>query len=109
VDAYGHASLDRNPLHFDPEVAALAGLPRPPVHGMLIVGCFEAYVADWRPGADIVKLSAKFVRPVLLDDSIEIAGKVVRAAEGQPAVLRLTVKAKGTGDIACLAEIFLRP
>lgn len=109
VQAYGEASLDMNPLHFDPEIAARAGLLRPPVHGMLIVGFFERYLADWRPGARIVKLSAKFIRPVLLGDSIEMTGKVVRAAEGQPAVLRLTVKAVESGDITCLAEVFLHP
>lgn len=112
VAAYAAASADTNPLHSDPALAAKAGLARPPIHGMLIMGCFEAYLATWRPGATIRKLSAKFIRPVLVDEGIEVTGKVVQAALGQPAVLRLTVKrhAEGAaGDLVCLAEAFVVP
>jgi acyl dehydratase len=109
VAAYAQASRDDNPLHFDPEIAARAGLERPPVHGMLIMGCFEPYVGAWRPEAEIVKLSAKFIRPVLTGDRIELSGKVVRVTADGPAVLRLTVRGENGGEIACLAEIFVAP
>ncbi len=110
VVAYAGASADDNPLHTDPELAAKAGLARPPIHGMLIMGCFESYLAAWRPDATIRKLSAKFIRPVLVDEGIEVTGKVVQAVPGQPVVLRLTVKrhAEGTpSDLVCLAEAFI--
>ncbi|MGD0635084.1 MAG: MaoC family dehydratase [Beijerinckiaceae bacterium] len=109
VVAYAQASGDDNPLHFDPDIAARAGLERPPVHGMLIMGCFEPYIGAWRPEAKIVKLSAKFIRPVLTGDRIELSGKVVRVAQDGPAVLRLTVRGENGRDIACLAEIFIVP
>jgi acyl dehydratase len=109
VAAYALASGDDNPLHSDPAIAARAGLERPPVHGMLIMGCFESYIRDWRPAARIVKLSAKFIRPVLTGDGIELSGKVVRAAEGAPVVLRLTARGENGRDVACLAEIFIVP
>jgi len=76
---------------------------------MLIMGCFEPFVSAWRPTAKIVKLSAKFIRPVLTGDGIELSGKVVRAGGEAPAVLRLTVRDENSGDIACLAEIFVVP
>ncbi len=113
VLAYAAASHDSNPLHTDPALAAKAGLPRPPIHGMLIMGCFESYLARWRPGATIRKLSAKFIRPVLVDESFEISAKVVQATPGTPAVLRLTVKreaaAGAEADLVCLGEAFVDP
>ena len=112
VAAYAIASDDTNPLHSDPALAAKAGLTRPPIHGMLIMGCFESYLAAWRPGATIRKLSAKFIRPVLVDEGIEVMGKVVQAVPGQAAVLRLTVKrladAGAASDLVCLAEAFVQ-
>lgn len=110
VRAYADASADDNPLHVDPAIAAKAGLERPPVHGMLIMGCFQAYLAAWRPDATVKKLSAKFIRPVLVGEGIEIGGKVVRAAADAPAVLRLMVKRDGGArDLVCLAEAFVVP
>lgn len=113
VAAYAAASADDNPLHSDPALAARAGLARPPIHGMLIMGCFESYLAQWRPGATIRKLSAKFIRPVLVGEAIEVSAKVVKATPGEPAVLRLTVKRHADGgaqaDLVCLGEAFVEP
>ena len=113
VLAYADASADHNPLHTDAALAAKAGLARPPIHGMLIMGCFETFLARWRPGATIRKLSAKFIRPVLVDESFEISAKVVQAAPGAPAVLRLTVKREATtdveADLVCLGEALVDP
>lgn len=109
VAAYAAASGDDNPLHTDPAIAARAGLERPPIHGMLILGCLEPYLRDWRPMAAIVKLSGKFIRPVLVGDSIEVTGKVVQAAIGAPAVLRLMVRGGAARDLVCLAEALVDP
>ena len=106
VAAYALASGDDNPLHIDPAIAAKAGLARPPVHGMLMMGCFEAYIAGWRPDAKVGKLSGKFIKPVLVGETIEISGKVVRAADDGAAVLRLMVR-RADGEFACLAEAFV--
>ena len=106
VAAYAAASADDNPLHTDPAIAARAGLARPPVHGMLLMGCFEPFLAAWRPDAEVIKLSAKFIRPVLVGEAIEVSGKVVRAPSDAPTVLRLTVKREG--DLVCLAEAVIR-
>jgi acyl dehydratase len=108
VQTYAAASGDDNPLHTDPAVAMKAGLARSPIHGMLIMGCFETYLRDWRPEVQVVKLAGKFLRPVLVGDGIEIAGKVVKAEADAPAVLRLTVRGDNGKDIACVAEAFVR-
>ena len=107
VEAYAAASGDDNPLHTDPTLAARAGLPRPPVHGMLLMGCLEPFLQGWKPGARVVKLASKFIRPVLVGDDIEVSGKVVQATHGVPAIVRLTVKRDET--IVCLAEVFVQP
>ena len=105
VAAYAIASGDDNPLHVDPAIAAKAGLARPPVHGMLVMGCFEPYLAAWRPETKLTKLSGKFIKPVLVGETIEISGKVVRVSEAA-VVLRLMVK-REDGALACLAEAFV--
>ena len=107
VAAYAKASGDDNPLHSDPAIAARAGLARPPIHGMLIMGCIEPYLRAWRPAATVVKMSGKFIRPVLVGQGIEVSAKVVRATAGEPTVLRLSVRGEG-GDLVCLAEVFVR-
>lgn len=110
VAAYAAASGDDNPLHTDPALAAMAGLARPPIHGMLMMGCFETYLRAWRPGVTVRKLTSKFIRPVLLGEAFEVTGKVVQAAPDAPAVLRLTVKRDGGArDLVCLAEAFVTP
>jgi acyl dehydratase len=106
LSAYALASGDDNPLHVDPAIAAKAGLARPPIHGMLIMGCFETYLGDWRPDAVVTRIAGKFIKPVLVGTGFEIAGKVVQATADAPAVLRLMVK--GDDDaLVCLAEAFV--
>lgn len=106
VAAYATASGDDNPLHVDPAIAAKAGLARPPIHGMLIVGCFQSFLEGWRPDVRVRKLTAKFVRPVLVGDSISVSGKVVQATAGEPAIIRIVVK-DGAGTPVCLGEAFV--
>ena len=72
---------------------------------MLIMACLAPYLAAWRPEATTQKIAAKFVEPVLLGEAFEVSGKVVRAAEGAPAVVRLT--ARRGAAIVCLAEAFV--
>lgn len=107
VARYAEASGDDNPLHVDPSLAARAGLAGVPIHGMLIMGAFEPYLRAWRPDARVVKLSAKFIRPVLVGETFEISGKVVRAPADGPAVVRLVVKR--AQDLVCMAEAFVSP
>ena len=107
VAAYVAASADDNPLHTDPDIAARAGLARPPVHGMLLVGCIEPFLREWRPDAHVSGLSAKFIRPVLVGEAVDMSGKVVQVAPDGSLVIRVMVK-RG-GDLVCMAEVSVRP
>jgi acyl dehydratase len=102
---YAIVSGDDNPLHLDPDAARAAGLAGTPVHGMLMLSCFEPFLKEWRPDIFITRLSAKFLRPVLAGDGILISGRVVRS-RGIPRpelMLRLTARAPNN-DLAILGE-----
>ena len=107
---YAAVSGDDNPLHLDPEAAKAAGLAGPPVHGMLMLSCFEPLIMGWRRDLFISRLSAKFLRPVLAGQAFELSGRVMRvSAEVSPnIILRLMVHGHG-GDLSLVAEATPRP
>ena len=102
---YAAVSGDDNPLHLDPEAAQAAGLAGLPVHGMLLLACFEPLLMGWRRDLFIARLSAKFLRPVLAGEGIRIMGRVLRsqAAPRPELILRLTARAPND-DLVILAE-----
>lgn len=105
---YAAASGDTNPLHLDETVAKAAGLDAPPVHGMLMMSCFEPAITAWRPDLVIARLSAKFLRPVLSGQGFTLSGRVVRSTETPrpEVVLRLTARAMD-GTLAIMGEATL--
>jgi acyl dehydratase len=96
VARYAAVSGDDNPLHLDPNAARAAGLPGPPVHGMLILACCDLFIA---------RLSGKFLRPVLAGEGIRLSGRVVRRRDvPRPELtLRLVARAQNN-DLAILGE-----
>jgi acyl dehydratase len=102
---YAMASGDDNPLHLDPNAARAAGLAGTPVHGMLLLSCFEPFLMGWRPDLFIARLSAKFLRPVLAGESVRLSGRVMRsqAVPRSELILRLIARAE-SNDLAVLGE-----
>jgi acyl dehydratase len=102
---YAAVSGDDNPLHLDPNAARAAGLAGPPVHGMLMLSCFEPLIKRWRRDLFIARLSGKFLRPVKAGDSIRVSGRVMRRRDvPRPELtLRLIVRAQNN-DLAILGE-----
>jgi acyl dehydratase len=102
---YAAVSGDDNPLHLDPNAARAAGLPGPPVHGMLILSCFEPLIVRWRRDLFIARLSGKFLRPVLAGEGIRVSGRVMRRREvpRPELILRLTARAQNN-DLAIVGE-----
>ncbi|SFK04932.1 MaoC family dehydratase [Methylocapsa palsarum] len=105
---YAAASGDDNPLHLDRDLACAAGLEAPPVHGMLLMSCFEPALRVWRGDLVVARLAGKFLKPILVGEGVEISGRVVRAsADGRPELtMRLIARGFG-GDLAILAEATL--
>ncbi|MFL5236866.1 MAG: MaoC/PaaZ C-terminal domain-containing protein [Rhizomicrobium sp.] len=64
---------DRNPLHRDPQIARMAGFPRPILHGLCTYGiacrAVLATVCDYDP-AKIIGFDARFSSPVLPGETI---------------------------------------
>lgn len=106
---YSLASGDTNPIHLDADLARRAGLPAPPVHGMLLMSRLLPALAIWRPDLTVIRLSNKFLRPVFVNESGELSGRVAQVtpgdASGRPAriLLRLMMHNERR-ELALLAE-----
>jgi len=98
---YAQASGDDNPLHLDPQAALSIGLPHPPVQGMLILSSFEPSLVAWRLDLRLIRLSAKFLRPVFAGDGLVLSGKVVRRREEPEPEILLRLMAHVTAPAGC--------
>lgn len=105
---YAEVSGDDNPIHLDAALARQAGLEAPPVHGMLLMSCFEPALEAWRPDLILRRLSAKFLRPIFAGECVEISGRVVEVGEGETSrvLLRLLAHSERR-EIVILAEAML--
>jgi len=108
VERYALASGDDNPLHLDRDVAAAAGLPNTPVHGLLMLSCFEPYILDWRSDLFITQLSCKFLNPVFVGEGIRLVGRVVSRRDTPRPELVLRLMAHTSRDtVAIVGEATL--
>ncbi len=71
--AYADASHDFNPIHTDPAAARALGLPRPVVHGMLLLGRMASAVAALHPDRPTGTIDCLFLSPVLSGDRVRLA------------------------------------
>ena len=97
---YAGVAGDANPIHWDEEIAKLAGLPDVIAHGMLTMGLGAGVISDWSgdPGAVLryaARLSAPCVVPVEGGD-VEYGGKIKSLdPETRSGVVILTAKSGG--------------
>jgi acyl dehydratase len=78
---YAGVAGDANPIHWDENIARLAGLPDVIAHGMLTLGLGAGFVSSWSgdPGAISkysVRLSAPAVVPADERGDIEFSGRI---------------------------------
>ena len=78
---YAGVAGDANPIHWDEDIAKLAGLPDVIAHGMLTMGLGAGFVSDWSgdPGAVTryaVRLSQPAIVPAMVGADIEFSGKI---------------------------------
>jgi acyl dehydratase len=78
---YAGVSGDANPLHWDQDIAKLAGQPDVIAHGMLTMGLGAGFASAWSgdPGAVTryaVRLSAPAVVPAAEGADIEFSGRI---------------------------------
>ncbi|GGN95798.1 fused (3R)-hydroxyacyl-ACP dehydratase subunits HadA/HadB [Nocardia rhizosphaerihabitans] len=98
---YAGVSGDNNPIHWDANIARLAGLPDVIAHGMLSIGLGAGFVSDWTgdPGAATrygVRLSQTAVVDATVGGGIEFTGKVKSLGpEARSAVIAISAKSGG--------------
>lgn len=92
IDAFGQATGDYNPVHFDDSYATSIGFPGRIAHGMLSGSLFSAFFASDFPGEGTVYLSQRldFLKPVPVKADLELRIKVL-AQVGR----RLTLETQG--------------
>lgn len=105
VAAYATASGDHNPIHLDEDAARAAGLPGTIVHGMLVMGQFEAALRGWRPECRIETMQTRFLRPLAVGGGLRIEGRVAKIETEAPLrlIVRLMVR-DGAGTPICVGD-----
>ncbi|MET8428292.1 fused (3R)-hydroxyacyl-ACP dehydratase subunits HadA/HadB [Nocardia sp. NPDC004860] len=110
---YAGVAGDVNPIHWNEEVASLAGLPDVIAHGMLTMGLGAGFVTDWLgdPGAIIrygARLSNYTVVGAVSAGDVEFSGRIKSIdPETRTATVVLTAKSAGR-KIFGLATIDVR-
>ncbi len=93
---YAGASGDFNPIHWSDRVATSVGLPGVIAHGMYTFALAARAVESWVDDrSDVVSVTARFTKPVVVPDddegaTVTVAGRVKSVADGQ-ATIELTV------------------
>jgi acyl dehydratase len=93
---YAGASGDFNPIHWSDRVATSVGLPGVIAHGMYTFALAGRAVTGWVGGStDIVSLTARFTKPVVVPDddtgaAVTVSGRVTSVEDGL-ATIELTV------------------
>ncbi|WP_314172507.1 MaoC/PaaZ C-terminal domain-containing protein [Streptomyces winkii] len=99
-------SGDWNPLHADPEFAALAGFDRPILHGLCSYGMVLKAVVDTVLGGDVTRVtrySTRFAGVVFPGETLRVRMWSEREQEGEGRV-RLSVSAVERGDAPVLTD-----
>jgi acyl dehydratase len=79
VRTFAGVSGDDNPIHLDPDyIRDQTTFERPIVHGVLLLGIVSKVLGRDFPGygSIAVSLSARFIRPVLVDSEITVEVKI---------------------------------
>jgi acyl dehydratase len=100
VELFAEMTGDRNPLHFDPALAARAPFGGLIVQGGVTSGLLNAVVAEELPGPGSVFLGTewRFVKAVRVGEEIEAEVEVTAVRDDKPVcTLRTTVR-NGAGE-----------
>jgi acyl dehydratase len=94
---YAGASGDFNPIHWSDRVATSVGLPGVIAHGMYTFALASRAVVGWAGGpAEVISVTARFTRPVVVPDDddgarVSVSGRVTGVEDGR-ATIELTVR-----------------
>ena len=115
IDKYAVASLDLNPVHIDPDWAARAqvfGRPATVAHGMYTMSLMSAVVTRaWGATVPIMRMKSKFTKPVWVDQTVTLNGKVKEVHHLNPGRHYASVDVTAhdsEGDLVGFCEIQVR-
>ncbi len=98
---YAGVAGDANPIHWDEDIAKLAGLPDVIAHGMLTMGLGAGFVSDWSgdPGA-VTRYAVRLSQPAVVSAAegadIEFSGRIKSLdPEKRTGVVIVAAKADG--------------
>lgn len=98
---YAGVAGDANPIHWDEDIAKLAGLPDVIAHGMLTMGLGAGFVSTWSgdPGA-VTRYAVRLSQPAIVSAKegadIEFSGKIKSLdSETRTGVVIVAAKADG--------------
>ncbi|UOQ50417.1 MaoC family dehydratase [Gracilibacillus caseinilyticus] len=78
VRQYAFLSGDDNPIHLDESAAVRQGFPAPIAHGLLTMGLVMSIASPFtEKGMSISTYVMRFLKPVYVDETIEITAEVV--------------------------------
>jgi acyl dehydratase len=98
---YAGVSGDANPLHWDEDIAKLAGQPDVIAHGMLTMGLGASFASTWTgdPGA-VTRYAVRLSQPVIVSAAegadIEFSGRI-KSLDSETRTGVVVVKAKSGG------------
>ncbi|MBA0046690.1 fused (3R)-hydroxyacyl-ACP dehydratase subunits HadA/HadB [Mycobacteroides sp. LB1] len=98
---YAGVAGDANPIHWDEEIAKLAGLPDVIAHGMLTMGLGAGFASAWSgdPGA-VTRYAARLSAPAIVSAAegadIEFSGKI-KSLDPETRTGVIVVAAKSSG------------
>jgi len=84
---YAGASGDFNPIHWNPDVAQMVGLPGVIAHGMFTMALVARAVGEWAgdPGA-VSRISVQFRKEVRPEEKVVAKGRVAEKDEASRTV-----------------------
>ena len=104
VEMFSEMTGDRNPLHYDPELAAASPFGRMIVQGGITSGLLNAVVAEDLPGPGTVFLATewRFLKAVGIGDEIIARVEVTSIRDDKPICTLATTVRNASGEV-CLA------
>lgn len=111
--AYAGATWDWHPLHHDTAYARAAGLERPVADGQMFGALLASALQRWAGGsARLESLGMRYRRPVYVDDTVALAGRVTGVDGDEDGVrvrLEQTVRNGGSIAVSATAALLLPP
>lgn len=107
--AYGGATWDWHPMHYDRGLSDKAGLPGPIVDGQMFGGILAKQLIDWLgPRAFLSRLAMRYKAMVFAGETVRCEGKVTNVAEGEIDVAQI-VRVGDRVAVEATARVTLRP